>query len=448
MQNQVKVFRFSTQALLLAGFFLIQFPLSAQVQAPPQAASPVAGAPGNYILTFRPGTSQADRAASVRRAGATLRFNYNLVNAAAVTIPNANVFAALQRDATVVRIIPDHPVEAFGEVTPAGVTRVGVPTSNSDGSGIGVAIVDTGIDLLHADLQGGLGSGSFTAFGSSCQDDNKHGTHVAGIVGGRDNEIDVIGVAPASTLYCVKVLDKRGSGTDSTVIAGLDWIDQNASLVNPPIRVANMSLGRSKTADDTEDHPLRLAAKALYNKGIVIVAAAGNNSSKEVKDMVPAGYPEVFATASTTAIDGSNAGCKSFTQTIKADTASYFTTDGKLDLATMVGVTMSAPGEDKENVTKSCFASTVGILSLKLGGGTTRMSGTSMAAPHVAGIVARMMQTASYSADASGVGNIRTNIRSTADKKPDDNDNSTLPLDSPTSGYSYDGEREGIGQAP
>ncbi|MBI4460455.1 MAG: S8 family serine peptidase, partial [Acidobacteria bacterium] len=205
-------------AVLLSGSMV-----SAQLQVPPSPPQTAAGPGDNYIVTFRPGTSQANRAASVQRAGAALRFNFAVVDAAAVTVPNANVLAALQRDPTVVKIIPDHPVEAFAEVTPAGVTRVGVPTTSSDGSGIGVAIVDTGIDLLHADLQGGLGSGSFTAFGSSCQDDNKHGTHVAGIVGARDNDVDVIGVASASTLYCVKVLDRRGSGTDSTVIAGLDW---------------------------------------------------------------------------------------------------------------------------------------------------------------------------------------------------------------------------------
>jgi subtilisin len=218
------------------------------------------------------------------------------------------------------------------------------------------------------------------------------------------------------------------------VIAGLDWVATNRATVNPPIRVINMSLGREGTIDDNP--ALRAAVKALYDNGVVLVAAAGNDPSKEVSQMVPAGYPEVMAIASTTALDGTDA-CRSFSGVIKADTASYFTTDGMFDTATGVGVTIPAPGEDQENVNKACFATSVGILSTKLGGGTTRMSGTSMAAPHVAGVVARLIQGGN-----SGVEDIRQLIRLKAARVGE------APLDSPTSGYSFDGEREGIVQAP
>lgn len=456
---------------------------SAQLQTqpgPPQTPS----ANENFIVTFRPGTSQADRAASVRRAGATLRFNYSIVDAVAVTIPNTNVFAAFQRDLSVLEIIPDRAVQAFHhckgrhanepacveeppddggggggggggsdpQPAPEGVKRVGEPTLTSNGSGIGVAIIDTGIDFNHPDLQpedpsdpGGLSSTSFSAFGGPCQDDNEHGTHVAGIVGARNNTIDVVGVAPNAKLYCVKVLNSAGSGNDSTVMAGLDcvagWngITGNSPCTqlpvgSPPIRVVNMSLGRAGTLNDNP--ALRLAVQNLYNYGIAVVVSAGNDSSKVVSQMVPAGYPEVFAVASTTAIGGSNKGCRFFSGTIPADTASYFTTDGAFNSTTGIGVTISAPGADKEDVNKPCFIKSIGILSLKLGGGTTRMFGTSMASPHVAGVVARMMQ-----GGMSDVELIRTNIRLNA--SPAD-----APLDSPASGYSYDGEQEGIVQAP
>ena len=432
------------------------------------AQGPSAGenrGPANYIITFRAGTSQAQRAAAVRRAGAELRSNYSIVDAVSAVVPNANVYAALQRDTSILEIIPNREVHAFqsaagrdgeninakpgtgggggtttSEVQP-GVKRViagGADPSATDGAGIGVAIVDTGIDFNHRDLSV-YGSPtnnaeSFTAHGSSCLDDQGHGTHVSGIVAAQKNGVDVAGVAPGAKLFCVKVLNAQGSGTDDDVINGLQWVAVHATSVTPNIRVVNMSLGREGTLGD--NGALRGAVDALYDAGIVVVVSAGNDSSLEVTDNVPATYPEVFAVASTTAVDGSNAGCRAYTKTIKADTASYFTTDGAF--TGDMGVTISAPGNEKENISKSCFITSVGILSLKRGGGTTRMSGTSMAAPHVAGVVARKIQKEGL----SGVENIRTSIRNNADL------DGTAPIDSPASGYSYDGEREGIVQAP
>jgi len=391
----------------------------------------------DVIIMFREGVPHPDRAATLHRAGGLLKFNYVTVGAAAAHIPHDAAMRFLQQHPDIVAIIPDRQVQAHGEVVPAGVQRIGAapgPIAYT-GDGVGVAIVDTGVDLNHLDLKL-LGSPCFSAFGPSCQDDNGHGTHVGGIVAARDNDLDVVGVAPKATLYAVKVLDKTGSGTDSTVMAGLDWVAQNAALVSPPIRVVNMSLGRPGTLGDNP--ALRAMVQVVYNLGISVVVSAGNDSSKQVSQQVPATYPEVMAVASTTALDGSNAGCKSFKNTIKADTASYFTTDGAYNSTTGIGVTISAPGEEKENVTKNCFASSVGILSTRLGGGTTRMSGTSMAAPHVAGVVALMLQQNSALSPES----IRTHIQAGGDRI------GVAPLNSPTAGYSFDGAREGIVSAP
>jgi subtilisin len=406
------------------------------------------GNPNDYLVAFRPGTSQAQRAAATQGAGAMIRFNYQLVDGVAVRIPNPNALAALQRNPSVLSIIPDRAVHAFqsiegkgkpgggsgtpAQVVPAGVTRVGPPTTASNGAGVGVAIVDTGIDFNHADLS--VAAESYAAPGGSCQDDQGHGTHVAGIVAAKDNSIDVVGVAPAAKLYCVKVLDASGSGSDGDIIAGLDWIKQNAANVTPPIRVVNMSLGRAGSVGD--NLLLRQAVQALYNVNIVVVVAAGNDQTKEVSQMVPATYPEVLAVASTTALAGSNS-CRFLAKGIPADTASYFTTDGFF--VNGMGVTISAPGEDQENVNSGCFISSVGILSTKLGGGTIRMSGTSMASPHVAGVVARTVQV--YGTDT--VENIRSRVRgaTNADKF------GTAPLDSPASGYTFDQEHEGIVKA-
>jgi subtilisin/minor extracellular protease Epr len=290
-----------------------------------------------------------------------------------------------------------------------------------------VAIVDTGIDFTHRDLQGSLGSASFSAHGSSAQDDHDHGTHVAGIVGARNNTLDVVGVAPACTLYAVKVLDQRGSGWDSDIEAGLDWIGANAALVNPPIRVVNMSLGRPGSADDNPS--LRQSVQALVAAGITVVVSAGNDCQVEVSEHVPASYPEVMAIASTTALTGSS--LLRGVSPIVADSASYFTTDG-VDVAT------SAPGADKENISRAGFVSSVGILSLKRSGTTVRFSGTSMSSPHVAGVVALQYQKfPDLTPDQA-----RAKVSGSADRI------GAAPIDGRTTCYTSDGIKEGILNAP
>jgi subtilisin family serine protease len=360
----------------------------------------------------------------------------------------AGARAFLQRHPEVLSVVPDREVEKLGkptssgsvtaaQVVPSGVMRVGAQPGAVafTGAGVGVAIVDTGIDFQHADFKDGnrtvVAATCFSVY-AACQDDEGHGTHVAGIVAAANNEFDVVGVAPDATLYAVKVLDHRGRGSDSTIMAGLDWITNPTTQVSPAIHVVNMSLGRRGTLDDNP--ALRASVQAVVRAGITVVVAAGNDSTLEVSDQVPATYPEVIAVASTTATAGSSA-CGGHPSPVSSDTASYFTTDGAFDSLTGIGVSVSAPGEDREDINRSCFLRSVGILSTRLGGGTVRMSGTSMAAPHVAGVVA-MMGSAVTPDDA------RRRLRLGADGA------SIAPLDPPAGGYSFDGEREGVVWAP
>jgi subtilisin len=397
---------------------------------------------GRYIVTLKAG---ADPAAVANAHGIKPDQVYSrVINGLAGAIP-PGILARLERDPDVERITPDNlvyaigkpgdsfSIESTGQVTPAGVQRI-APTGGFTGAGIGVAVVDTGLDFNHADLSANISSSSFNGFAAARgQDDQGHGTHVGGIIAALNNTIDVVGVAPAAKLYAVKVLDSTGSGPDSTVIAGLDWVAKNAALVTPNIRVVNMSLGRAASSDDSAMHA---AIQKLNGLNIAVVVAAGNDPSLEAKDQVPAGFSEVIAVASTTAKNGTTQS-KRVKTVISSDTASYFTSDGALS-AEGVGVTISAPGEEQENIDSAGFIRSVGILSLQLGGGTTRMSGTSMASPHVAGVAALLCQK-TPGITPSG---IRSAITASA-LLPN-----VAPYASPTRSYSFDGVKEGIVKAP
>ena len=403
----------------------------------------------DYIIGFQRSTPFAERASAVARAGANVRFDLRLVNAVAVRVPNLNALAALRREMAVVSIRPDLPVHASakpggggsggsGQVVPEGVKRVGLPRVGSDGEGVTVAVLDTGVDASHPDLS--VLPQRFDAYGGTCTDSEGHGTHVAGTIGALDNATGVLGVAPKAKIACAKVLNDQGSGSDSSIILGLQWVFENRLLITPPIRVVNMSLGRDKVAGDMElTGTIRGAIKQLYDAGVTVVVAAGNESGKEVAQKVPAGLPEVIAVASTSAKTGSNS-CTRLGSAISSDTASFFTTDGSYDATPdgMIGVTISAPGEDQEDVSRACLISSLGILSLKPGGGTQRLSGTSMSSPHVAGIIARLYQTGLAGTPEAARSWVRANAM----------DKGVTPADSPTTSYTFDGEREGIAKAP
>ena len=419
----------------------------------------------SYIVAFRPGLGANERARAVRAAGAAVRFNYSIIDAAAIRVPNANALAALGRNRNVLRISPDRPVQAFApkkggkgkpggnngggqEIVPAGVARIlgAAGPAATDGAGVGLMVGDTGV-YRHTDLS--VATDYFDAFGGDCSDGNGHGTHVAGSAAALKNSADVVGVAPGVTVYCAKVLDDSGSGSDATIIAALDWaIGFNAGLSQgdprPPIRVINFSLGGPVSTDPADDQPLRDALQAAYDLGLIVVVAAGNDPSLEAKDQLPAGSAHVITVASTAAQDGENK-CRFLSSAILADSASFFTSDGALD-GSNIGVTISAPGETAENVNRGCLIKAQGILSLAVGGGVTdtlqgsAAVGTSMASPHVAGVAALYVQDHGFPADGIGVETFRSQLRQQADAA------GLAPLDSPTAGYSFDGEREGVVQ--
>ena len=279
-----------------------------------------------------------------------------------------------------------------------------------DGAGVGVAIVDSGVSGWHDDLTY-LGRNSavkvvngqrvvkfvdFVNGRTAPYDDNGHGTHVAGIIGG--NGFDTLGaragMAPAADLISLKVLDSQAGGYISNVIAALDWIVTNRAAYN--IRVVNLSVGASVTESFLTD-PLTLAAKRVVDAGVVVVTAAGNLGRNPVTGK--AQYGAITAPGNAPWVLTVGAYSHEGTLTRTDDKYAEFSSRGptatdflaKPDvLATGVGiVSLSAPGSlmysTKSSYLLSGVFSTVTKPYLSL-------SGTSMAAPVVTGAIALMMQ--------------------------------------------------------
>ena len=282
---------------------------------------------------------------------------YKNVSALAVNVPE-NKIKALEHAPGVIKVEPDYIITASGKpsttapvVTPPevidwGVSQVAAPVAwaaGNTGKGVKVAVIDTGI-AAHPDL---TIAGGVSLISRSYADDNGHGTHVAGIIAAKDNEIGTVGVAPDAQLFAVKALDRKGSGTTSDVVAGIDWAISN------DMDIINMSLGSTYYSE-----ALELAVDKAYELGILVVAAAGNTGTADTSAQnvdYPARFESVIAVAATD----------------KDNLRAYFSSTG-------TEVEVSAPG--------------VKIKSTYLNKGYATMSGTSMATPIVAGDLALLKQ--------------------------------------------------------
>ncbi|MFH8281385.1 S8 family peptidase [Streptomyces antibioticus] len=249
-----------------------------------------------------------------------------------------------------------------------GLFRIGAVAGAHDGfvvppaARVGVAVLDTGIDANHPDLRI-AGSANFT--GAPTADDFvAHGTHVAGIVQALNNTTGVESTAPGTRLWNVKVINDDGSMATSDLIAGLNWVAQNARANN--IRVANLSL-RAEA-----DNPLlHEAVQVVTRSGVAVVVAAGNDGTTQLN--YPAAYPEVISVAATTV----------FNQ--KADFSNY-------GAAT---VDLAAPGQG----ILSTFPSHPTSKPLNYG----YEDGTSMAAPFVSGTAALCLSSGHCKGDTDSV---------------------------------------------
>jgi subtilisin len=341
------------------------------------------------IVVFSQETSPSRRLAVAKASGGEIVRELKLINAVVVRMPAGRMQAEEARllsRAEVLRVdedpeinwlngagalndiqFPDvksiikpfqaspRPAVAGKDEIPWGLQRVNAQAGwarANRGKGVKVAVIDTGIDYNHPELKHVVVGGwnATSSNGAAWKDDHGHGTHVSGTIAAPENGAGVVGVAPKAWLYGVKVLNANGSGTFSAVIAGMEW------AVTNKMHVANMSLGAYKG-----NPSLAAAVEAMVKGGVTLVAAAGNSGGAV---NFPGAYPGAIAVAASDVND---------------KVARFSSRGPEVDLL--------APGVD--------------VLSTFKGGGYRKLSGTSMATPHVAGLAALAISAKGLSSPAA-----------------------------------------------
>ncbi|NOQ33805.1 MAG: S8 family serine peptidase [Methanosarcinales archaeon] len=342
------------------------------------------------IIGFKGRLDKRDRELLVKEHKGKVSHSYTIINAVAARIP-PKAIDKLKKNPNVKYVECDYIFNATAQQLPWGVDRIAAPIVHGydRGSGIKVAILDTGIDYDHPDLHDNyMGGIDYVNDDDDPMDDQGHGTHCAGIVAAMDNEMGVIGVAPEVSLYGVKILDSGGYGYTSDIIAGIEW------SVNNDMQVLSMSFGGWQSISALQE-----ACDAADNSGVVLVAAAGNRGSSWMPsgsnwDIVdyPAKYESVIAVAATDSMDE----------------RPYWSSTG-------ASVELAAPGGD---INSTYWDDTYAT-----------KQGTSMACPHVSGTAALILATpedtardanndGTYETDGDGVwtnNEVRAILQATAD---------------------------------
>ena len=306
---------------------------------------------GSYIVVMRSSDDLDEEEAEISRSGGRTEKRFSrAINALSVKVKHSEA-GRIRNNPKVLFVELDQPMYALDTQSPSpswGLDRIDqrtLPlnstfTASAKGAGVNAYIVDTGISSTHVDFTGRMSAGfSSIIDGNGTNDCNGHGTHVAGTTAG-----STYGIAKSATLIPVRVLDCIGSGTTSGVIAGLDWIVGHHTAGTPA--VANMSLGGGASA------ALDAAVQNVINDGVVMAVAAGNDGLNAC-NYSPARAVNAITVGSTTT----------------ADAKSTFSNTGTC-------VDIFAPGS---SITSAWIGNTTAISTI---------SGTSMAAPHVAGVAA------------------------------------------------------------
>jgi subtilisin family serine protease len=343
--------------------------------ASPAQADLGSDAVGSYIVVLKDGAdSNLLAGLHASRLGVAVNHVYRSALAGYSATMTESAKNRVARDPAVAWVQPNREFRATAQTTPTGVDRADADLSGTakiDGvderTDVDVAVIDTGVDLDHPDLNVYRAGAKNCSLGLSPDDGNGHGTHVSGTIGALDDDAGVVGIAPGARIWPVKVLNNSGMGSTANVVCGIDYVAAHAD----EIEVANMSLGGAgvddgncgKTAGDVEHQAICRAVAA----GVTFVVAAGN-AAADAENFIPAAYDEVITVGALADFDGQPGGGAAATcREDEDDTFADFSNFG-------ADVDIIAPG--------------VCINSTWKGGGYNTISGTSMASPHVAGAAA------------------------------------------------------------
>jgi subtilisin len=322
--------------------------------------------PGSYIVTLNSGDPGAVAKEHGQRHGAAVDHVYGHALRGYSAHMSATAARRVAHDARVAAVTPNRRMSLTAQTVPPGIDRIDADLSSAvSGNGksaadVDIAIIDTGIDPKHLDLNV---AGGVSCVGGTFRDGIGHGTHVAGIAAAKDNHAGVVGVAPGARLWAVRVFTSNGFASLASIICGVDWVTGRASA----IEVANMSLGGFAPEGSCTDGGLHQAICNSVAAGVTYAVAAGNDAT-DARQFVPASYDEVITVSALADFDGKPGGLGASTCPIGFDdTFAHFSNFG-------TDIDLVAPGV--------CVRSTVP------GNGYATFSGTSMSSPHVAGAAA------------------------------------------------------------